>query len=100
MRQCPALIVRLSDDSPEDGVGGALLLRERIFINGVEHPEIDPIIEGGVAREGLLEASGSNTVTLTYNIETDFRPAPGRKSPISGRSSASRWGWSWPTTTS
>ena len=73
------LIVRLSDDSPEDGVGGALLLRERIFINGVEHPEIDPIIEGGVAREGLLEASGSNTVTLTYNIETDFRPAPGEE---------------------
>ena len=73
------LIVRLSDDSPEDGVGGALLLRERIFINGVEHPEIDPIIEGGVAREGLLEASGSNTVTLTYNIEADFRPAPGEE---------------------
>ena len=73
------LIVRLSDDSPEDGVGGALLLRERIFINGVEHPEIDPIIEGGVAREGLLEASGSNTVTLTYNIETDFRPGPGEE---------------------
>ncbi|MBT7862484.1 MAG: hypothetical protein HN712_19365 [Gemmatimonadetes bacterium] len=70
------LIVRLSDDSPEDGVGGALLLRERIFIDGVEHPEIDPIIEGGVSREGLLEASGSNTVTLTYNIETDFRPGP------------------------
>jgi hypothetical protein len=70
------LIVRLSDDSPEDGVGGALLLRERIFINGVEHPEIDPIIEGGIAREGLLEASGSNTVTLTYDIESDFRPNP------------------------
>ena len=68
------LIIRLSDDSPEDGVGGALLLRERIFIDGVEHPEIEPVIEGGVERVGLLEASGANAATLTYNVEADYRP--------------------------
>ena len=34
------IVVRLSDDSPEDNTGGALLFRERIFIDDVEHPEI------------------------------------------------------------
>ena len=67
------LIVRLSDDSPEDGKGGALLLRERIFIDGVEHSEIEPLIEGGITRKGVIEASGGNTITLTYDIEHDFR---------------------------
>lgn len=67
------LVVRLSDDSPGDGEGGALLLREQIFVDGVEHREIDPLIEGGVLRQGLIEASGGNTVTLTYDIENDFR---------------------------
>lgn len=68
------LTVRLSDDSPEDGEGGALLYREMIFIDGVEHPEIEPLKEGGVRHRGLIEASGSDVVTLTYDIEHDFRP--------------------------
>jgi hypothetical protein len=70
------VLVRLSDDSPEDGVGGALLYRERIFIDGVEHPEIvqKRLFEGGVWRRGLLEASGGDVVMLTYDIEHDFRP--------------------------
>jgi len=70
------LLVRLSDDSPEDGEGGALLFRERIFVDGVEHPEIvrNRLVEGGTRRRGLLEASGDNVVTLIYDIEHDFRP--------------------------
>lgn len=68
------LQVRLSDDSPEDGTGGALLFRERIFIDGVEHREIRPLVGGGVRRQGRLEASGGNQVVLTYNIERDFVP--------------------------
>ncbi len=68
------LVVRLSDDSPEDGVGGALLYRERIFIDGVEHPEIKPLVDGGVQRRGLIEASGGDVVLLTYDIERDFFP--------------------------
>jgi len=68
------IVVRLSDDSPEDGRGGALILREQIFIDGVEHPEVEPLIEGGIVRRGLLEASGGNTVTLTYDVASDFRP--------------------------
>ncbi|MBI2505010.1 MAG: hypothetical protein HYW07_17465 [Candidatus Latescibacteria bacterium] len=67
------VVVRLADDSPEDGRGGALLLRERLFIDGVEHPEVEPLIEGGVLRQGLVEASGGNAVTLTYDIENNFR---------------------------
>ena len=68
------LVVRLSDDSPEDGVGGALLFRERMFVDGMEHPEIKPLVDGGIRRRGLLEASGGDVVTLTYNIERDFVP--------------------------
>lgn len=68
------LAVRLSDDSPEDGEGGALLYRQRVFIDGIEHPEIQPLIEGGLRYRGLLEASGTDVATLTYDIEHDFRP--------------------------
>ena len=68
------LLVRLSDDSPEDGAGGALLFLERILIDGVEHPEIRPLVEGGIRRQGRLEASGGNVITLAYDIERDFVP--------------------------
>ena len=66
------IVVRLSDDSPEDGVGGSLLYRERVFVDGVEHREIRPSIDGGVRRQGLLEASGGDVITLSYDIERDF----------------------------
>jgi len=68
------LLVRLADDSPEDGVGGSLLFLERILIDGVEHPEIRPLVEGGIRRQGRLEASGGNVITLAYDIERDFVP--------------------------
>lgn len=68
-------VVRITDDSPEDGEGGALLSRWRIFINGVEHTDdIVPTVEGGVRRRGVIEASGTDAITLTYNIE-DFTPS-------------------------
>nr|HID59671.1 hypothetical protein [Desulfobacterales bacterium] len=66
------LIIRLSDDSPEDGVGGAVLYSEKIFIDG-HLADIQPRIEGGIAREGFLEASGDKTITLTYNIRSDYK---------------------------
>ena len=70
-----SVVVRISDDSPEDGEGGALLSRWRIFINGVEHTDdIIPTVEGGVRRRGVIEASGTDIITLTYNIE-DFYPS-------------------------
>ena len=66
------IVVQLSDDSPEDNEGGALLFRERIFVDGVEHPEIEPSIDGGIRRQGLLEASGADVVSLSYDVERDF----------------------------
>ncbi len=70
-----SIVVRISDDSPEDGEGGALLSRWRIFVNGVEHTDdIVPTVEGGVRRRGVIEASGTDIITLTYNIE-DFSPS-------------------------
>lgn len=67
-----SIIVRISDDSPEDGEGGALLSRWRIFVNGVEHTDdIEPTVEGGLRRRGVIEASGPDVITLTFNIE-DF----------------------------
>ena len=48
-----SIIVRITDDSPEDGEGGALLSRWRIFVDGVDHTDdIIPTIEGGVRRRG------------------------------------------------
>ena len=66
------IVLRLSDDSPEDGKGGAQLFSERIFLNGVEHPEIVPTVRGGFRRSGLLEADGAESIELTYNIISDF----------------------------
>lgn len=70
-----SIIVRISDDSPEDGEGGALLSRWRIFVNGIEHTDdIEPTVEGGLRRRGVIEASGPDVITLTFNIE-DFSPS-------------------------
>ena len=70
-----SIIVRVSDDSPEDGEGGALLSRWRIFVNGVEHTDdIEPVLEGGLRSRGVIEASGQDVITLTFNLE-DFSPS-------------------------
>ena len=70
-----SIIVRITDDSPEDGDGGALLSRWRIFVDGVDHTDdIIPTVEGGVRRRGVIEASGTDAIVLTWNIE-DFSPS-------------------------
>ena len=61
------IVVRLSDDSPEDGEGGTVFYSEHILIDG-QTADIFPIIEGGLWRQGVLEASGSETITLCYDI--------------------------------
>jgi hypothetical protein len=68
------IVLRLSDDSPEDGKGGTQLFSERVIIDGVDHPEIAPSIKGGVRRGGVIEANGAEAIELTYNIRRDFRP--------------------------
>ena len=67
------IVLRLSDDSPEDAKGGAQLFAERVVIDGVDHPEIRPTIRGGERRAGVIEANGTETIELTYNILRDFR---------------------------
>ncbi|MBI2505371.1 MAG: hypothetical protein HYW07_19325 [Candidatus Latescibacteria bacterium] len=67
------IVLRLSDDSPEDGKGGTQLFAERVIIDGVDHPEIAPSIKGGVRRGGVIEANGAEAIELTYNIRRDFR---------------------------
>ena len=70
-----SIIVRITDDSPEDNEGGALLSRWQIFIDGVEHTDdIEPTVEGGLRSRGVIEASGQDVLTLTFNIE-DFSPS-------------------------
>lgn len=66
------IIIRLSDDSPEDGKGGAVLYSESVFIDG-QRADITPRIEGGVVMEGFLEASGDQTITLTYDIRRGYQ---------------------------
>ena len=68
------VVLRLSDDSPEDGIGGTRLFSERILIDGVEHPEIVPVLRGGVRRGGVIEANGVESIELTYNVLADFQP--------------------------
>jgi hypothetical protein len=71
------VVLRLSDDSPEDGVGGARLFSERVIINGVEHPEIVPVLRGGVRRGGVIEANGVEAIELTYNVSASFETQAG-----------------------
>ena len=63
------IVILLSDDSPEDGVGGAVLYSEQILIDG-QRVDIKPFVEGGVRRAGLLEASGSETIKLKYDVKS------------------------------
>ncbi len=64
----------IADDSPETPASGAVLILERVLVDGVFHPEIQPLVRGGVSRQGFLEVSGSEVIELTYNIRDDFRP--------------------------
>ena len=63
------ILIRLTDDSPEDGEGGVLLHSQQIFIDDQETDNILSI-EGGMWRAGLLEASGSEIINLRYDIRS------------------------------
>ena len=61
----PRIIIRLSDDSPADGVGGAALFDDEIIIEDVDGNTFrgsaigfEPIREGGFQRVGFLAADG------------------------------------------
>jgi len=77
--------IRLMDDSPGDGVGGAAFFSEEIILTDVYGEEflgsdIDfhPHVEGGFQRRGYLAADGNETITLRYSFEdaSYIGPAP------------------------
>ena len=71
-----SLWVRLRDDSPEDGVGGALLFDYDIVLVDTAGTELRgreigflPTIEGGSVRGSALAADGSESIVLAWNLD-------------------------------
>ena len=78
------LAVVLSDDSPEDGQGGAALFAHDIIITAedfdtkkrtkfrlrevVADPTKWPVITGGFPREGFLAADGEEQIVINYDF--------------------------------
>ncbi len=69
------IIIRLADDSPQDGVGGAALFDDEIIIRDTEGNvfrgsdiNFEPIREGGFQRVGFVAADGNERITLTYDF--------------------------------
>ena len=67
--------VRLRDDSPEDGIGGATLFRHEIVLIDSSGRRLRgrtigllPRIEGGLSRDGALVADGLETILLEYDL--------------------------------
>jgi hypothetical protein len=68
--------IRITDDSPESAFSGAVLIAEHVVLDGEVHPEIVPLVRGGVHREGYIEVTGDDVLELIYDIENNFRPTP------------------------
>ena len=66
------IAIRISDDSPEDGVGGGRLFSEKIFIKREGQPkgqeDVRPLVHGGLRRGGALAADGGEAIQLTYTL--------------------------------
>jgi hypothetical protein len=81
--------IRLRDESPEDGAGGAAFFLEELVVTDSEGQRLSnrqpldgdllgfrPPIEGGFLREGFLAADGEETITLIYDVlSSDFQTA-------------------------
>jgi hypothetical protein len=75
--------IRLSDDSPEDGVAGAAFFQEEMIITTVEGTRLSnrrrldgnnilnfsPSQQGGFRREGFTAADGNEVIILVYDLE-------------------------------
>jgi hypothetical protein len=69
------IIIRLADDSPQDGTGGAALFDDEIIIRDTDgnvyrgsEINFEPIREGGFQRVGYISADGDERITLTYDF--------------------------------
>jgi len=89
--------IRLSDDSPEDGIAGTAFFKEEMIITTVDKGRFSnqraldgnnilnyhPSIQGGFRQRGYLSADGSEIITLIYDLEGSqykaaFGPATSR----------------------
>jgi hypothetical protein len=92
-RRLELLVVRLSDDSPEDGEGGAVLFSDDIEITTTFMRRVTsgdsialvprdtvitgssigfrPLREGGTLRDGFLTADGPESITLKYPLAAE-----------------------------
>lgn len=87
--------VRLSDDSPEDGIAGAAFFQEEMIITTIDGVRIsnrrridesnilgyEPSVQGGFRREGFLSADGKEIIVLIYDLNgpqyrSSFGPRP------------------------
>ena len=71
-----AIWIRLRDDSPEDGIAGALLFDYDIVMTDTAGTKTRgrevgflPTIEGGSARGSALAADGSEAIVLAWNLD-------------------------------
>ena len=105
--------IRLGDDSPEDGEGGAILFAENAILEDVtghtwESTQVGytPVRTGGQLRDGFPVADGNERMTLRYNLETlaaarivQAMASPPYRPPRSTPSPRCASKWCWPTTT-
>ena len=87
--------VRLSDDSPEDGIAGAAYFQEEMIITTIDGEkysnrrrlgdnnilDFHPSVQGGFRRDGFLAADGNEVIALIYDLEgpqyrNSFGPQP------------------------
>jgi len=75
--------IRLSDDSPRDGEGGAALFKEEAFITDVDGNTIssrqigfEPVIEGGFEHPGYRAADGVEVMRLQYDFTSPLYTGP------------------------
>ena len=73
----------LSDDSPDDGIGGAALFRDRVMLTDLDGETIrgdlvglTPLIEGGKEHPGYRTADGNDRIFLTYDFSSRFYSGP------------------------
>ena len=79
------IVVRLSDDSPEDGQGGASLFDDEILITDTDGKTLrgseigfHAVRQGGYQRVGYLAADGDERITLTYDFTDPAYAGPDR----------------------
>ena len=82
-RNIQRIRIVLSDDSPEDGQGGAVLFRERVTVTNLEGREfrgdlvgLIPLVSGGKEYLGYRTADGSRRITLTYDFTSPSYAGP------------------------